>query len=130
MSMDSAACSANTIDDSVVEKVCKFEYDAFMIELDEADVSFDEFANGVQGGDTKNFPDTVVQKWVELTAAFKMATGLELDLVYSNEENGGRYDDFTGARFSVGGVYVKSKAAVKFEKTYGKIEDAQWTVFG
>lgn len=132
MGMGTHAQFADTVELSLVKKICEEEYNKFMESLEEADIEFDDFAaNTFCGNDDFEYMadedkiHAIKESLENLKKKFKDETNLYLDIVW--HEQGDIGDELDGGAFSVDGVYELTPAGKAF---IDNIERKFWTTFG
>ena len=121
MSMSTWAVTADIVSTEIVEKVCPTEYRAFMAFGDTEPDLFYQAAYA-------DFEDDALEATVKaLCGAFKLNTGLDLYVGYLDEDSGERSDEFRGDYFHLGGVTVKSPAALQFELDHSIVIETKYS---
>ena len=134
MGMGYSANEVYTVSEEFIKEICQKEFDNFMLELENDEVEFDDFAR-------HDAPETIISRktnddetmkhtvaYVELCLVFQEKTGLSLEVMYHDQENDGdRYDEIGGIVWVVGDVYQYTPAGEKYKD---KIERKGFVVFG
>ena len=134
MGMGYGAGYADVVTEYFIRRQCPAEFRAFMkaIGPDGAGTDLEAIAQHLsQQCDldlsfetTKDYEKAVGlihSAWKKLQRAFKRATTLDLDISYHNSnDEGDRYDDVNGAFFCVGGVWQRTPAGKKYQRSVSR----------
>ena len=121
MSMSTWAVTADTVSAELVEQIVPVQYRIFMAFEDKHSDLFYQ-------AQYADFEDDKLENAAEaLCDAFKLNTGLDLYMGYLDETTGERSDEFRGNYFGLGGVFVKSAAALQFEEDHSIVLETQYS---
>ena len=134
MGMGYASCQVLTIEEDFIREQCPTEFQEFVNSFDtvEGNAQFDsvdDFARSIGNGDLdpKDKPGNSELKYIALQKAFKEKTDLEIGLFYHDQDDGDRYDDFTGRAWQVDGVFQYTPSGKRY-KEY--IKNQSFVTFG
>ena len=123
-----------------IKKVVEKEFLALEEALKKADSSIDQLAQALQMEDigvclnNDNIDPEELEELVHrVYDSFKAETGLSLELIYIDPDDGDRYDDISGSVFTVEyrAVFEKTAEAKKFENRFNEnLDIAFFTQFG
>ena len=131
MGMGYASCQVMTIEENFIKEQCPGEFQALIDSFEDCSKfeGIDDFARAIGNGDLdpKDKPGNSELKYLALQKIFKKKTDLEISLFYHDQEDGDRYDDFSGRAWEVDGVYQYTPAGKKYKD---KIKKQSFVTFG
>ena len=123
MGVGYASCQVLTVEEYFIEEQCPEEFQELIDSFDgnEGNAQFDsvdDFAKFVGNGeiDPTKEPEGPYLKYIALQKTFEKKTDLEIGIFYHDQDDGDRYDDFSGRAWQVDGVYQYTPAGKKYRE--------------
>lgn len=141
MSYDAMAGFVYSLDTDLLAEKVPSEYQTFLDNLENCEADIDGFAMSAVEGFEGNFfrevmfldieneedEEALVASYFALQEAFKRETGLEIELVYIQEDEASQYNEVSGGVWNVNNAIQFTPEAQKFE---GKINLQFFCIYG